>query len=200
LYGGKSASEFLSILLGEPDRSALEILRDYWRRQGLPGDFEAAWRQALRKGIVPGTALKPKPVTPRIHDAPIPAGVSDDTALELVFRPDPTMWDGRFANNGWLQELPKPMNRMTWDNAAFISKDLADELGIADEDVIELRARERTAMLPAWIMPGQARRSVTVFLGYGRRRAGRVGNGVGVDVSPLRTSDPPSFYAGLEIS
>jgi Fe-S-cluster-containing dehydrogenase component len=91
------------------------------------------------------------------------------------------------------------MNRMTWDNAAFISKALADRLGIADEDVIELTYRGRKVQLPAWIQPGQAESSVTVFLGGGRRQAGRVGNEVGVDVYPLRTSDAPWFASGLEV-
>ncbi len=199
LYGGKTASEVLAHVLGEPDHSGLDILRDYWRRQALPGDFETAWRQALKKGVVPGTAVQLKAVAPRIQEVTLPAAAGDDNALELVFRPDPTIWDGRYANNGWLQELPKPMNRLTWDSAAFLSQELAAELGIAGEDVIELRYRGRTVQVPAWIMPGQARRSVTVFLGHGRRSAGRVGNGVGVDVSPLRTADAPWFGAGLEI-
>jgi molybdopterin-containing oxidoreductase family iron-sulfur binding subunit len=201
LYGGKSAIELLSNLLGEPDRPGLEILRDYWRRQSLPGDFEVAWHNALRKGVVDGTARKAREVTPRIQDIPAPAGgdVPAD-ALEIVFRPDPTIWDGRFANNGWLQELPKPMNRMTWDNAAFISEALAERLGVTNEDVVELRYGGKAVQLPAWIQPGQAESSVTVFLGYGRRHAGRVGNGVGVDVYPLRTAAAPWFANGLEIS
>ena len=91
------------------------------------------------------------------------------------------------------------MNRMTWDNAAFISEALAKRMGIANEDVIELRYRGRSVQLPAWILPGQAESSVTVFLGFGRRRAGRVGNGVGVNVYPLRTSDAPWFGTGLEV-
>src|SRR5262249_15080752 len=104
-----------------------------------------------------------------------------------------------FANNGWLQELPRPMNRMTWDNAAFVSKALADRQGIADGDIVELRYRGKTVQIPAWVQPGQAESSVTVFLGHGRRAAGRVGNGVGVDVYPLRTSDAPWFGQGLEV-
>ncbi len=200
LYGGKSALELLSNLLGEPDRPGLEIVRDYWRRQSLPGDFEVAWRNALRKGVIDGTARKAREVTPRIQDIPAPAGgdVPAD-ALEIVFRPDPTVWDGRFANNGWLQELPKPMNRMTWDNAAFISEALAGRLGIANEEVVELRYGGQSVQLPAWIQPGQAESSVTVFLGHGRRHAGRVGTGVGVDVYPLRTAAAPWFGNGLEI-
>jgi molybdopterin-containing oxidoreductase family iron-sulfur binding subunit len=197
LYAGKSPIELLSVLLGEPDRSALEVVRDYWRRQSLPGDFEAAWRSALRKGVIDGTAHKAREVKPGNDPIPARGGVAE--GLEIVFRPDPTIWDGRFANNGWMQELPKPMNRMTWDNAAFISEALAKQKGIANEDVIELRYGGKSVQLPAWIQPGQAESSVTVFLGFGRRRAGRVGDGVGVDVYPLRTSDAPWFGPGLEV-
>jgi Fe-S-cluster-containing dehydrogenase component len=200
LYAGKSAIELLGVLLGEPDRSGLETVRDYWRRQSLPGDFEVAWRNALRKGVIDGTARKAKEVAPKVQDVPAPSGSSPPAdSLEIVFRPDPTIWDGRFANNGWLQEMPKPMNRMTWDTAAFLSEALARRMGIANEDVIELRYRGQSVQVPAWIQPGQAESSVTVFLGHGRRLAGRVGNGVGVDVYPLRTSDAPWFGGGLEI-
>ncbi len=120
--------------------------------------------------------------------------------MELVFQPDPTIWDGRFANNGWLQELPKPLTRLTWDNVALISPALAERQGINTEDVIELRYRGRTLRMPAYIMPGQADETVTVSLGHGRWRAGRVGTGVGANVNVVRTSDAPWFGSGLEIS
>src|SRR5207253_5218125 len=114
-----------------------------------------AWRRALRRGLNEGTALKPQAVTPRIQDVPTRAPQGDSgEGLEIVFRPDPTIWDGRFANNGWLQELPKPMNQLTWDNAALISPALANRLGVADGDLLELRYRGRTARIPAWVMPG----------------------------------------------
>jgi molybdopterin-containing oxidoreductase family iron-sulfur binding subunit len=203
LYGGKTASEVLAVLLGEPDRSGLEIVRDYWRRQSLPGDFEASWRKALRTGLIAGTAGKPKQVAPRIQDVPsrpAPGEASGAPDLEIVFRPDPTLWDGRFANNGWLQELPKPMNRLTWDNAALVSKSVADRLGITDGDVLSLSYRGETLRLPAWVMPGQAESSITVFLGSGRRRAGRVGTGVGVDVYTLRTAEALWFGPGLDVA
>jgi molybdopterin-containing oxidoreductase family iron-sulfur binding subunit len=200
LYAGRSAIEVLANLLGEPDRSDLEIVRDYWRRQALPGDFEVAWRNALRKGVVEGTARKAKEVAPKIQDVPAPSqGNAAAGGLEIVFRPDPSVWDGRCANNGWLQEMPRPMNRLTWDNAAFISEALARRRGIANGDVLELRYRGQVVQMPAWVQPGQAESSVTVFLGHGRRQAGRVGTGVGVDVYPLRTSDAPWFGTGLEV-
>jgi molybdopterin-containing oxidoreductase family iron-sulfur binding subunit len=202
LYGGRSALDVLALLLGEPGRSGLEIVRDYWKTQSLAGDFESAWRQALRTGKVAGTARQPTAVTPRANAIPSPApgtGAGAGEGLELVFRPDAAVWDGRFANNAWLQELPRPLTRLTWDNAALLSPALAGRLGVEEGDLIELRYRGRNVHVPAYRMPGQAELSITVTLGYGRRRAGRVGTGVGVDVYGLRTADEPWFGSGLEI-
>jgi molybdopterin-containing oxidoreductase family iron-sulfur binding subunit len=133
--------------------------------------------------------------------APAPSPEGD---LELIFRPDPTIWDGRFANNGWLQELPKPLSKMTWDTSAWVSFRLAAEQGLHNGDVIELRYRGRTAKMPVFIMAGHPDRSITVFFGYGRRTAGRVGNAneQAREFNPflLRTSDAPWFGGGLSIS
>jgi molybdopterin-containing oxidoreductase family iron-sulfur binding subunit len=200
LYKGRSAHDLLSILLGQPDRSGLEVVRDYWQRQRLPGDFETAWHKALQDGFVPGTEALAVPVSPRLKDiSALPLGDGGGDALELVFRPDPTVWDGRYANNGWLQELPKPLSRLTWGNAALISPDLARALDLENEDVAELSLRGRSLRMPVLILPGQAESCVTVSLGHGRRRAGHVGTGVGVDVSGLRSSGHPWFESGLQL-
>jgi molybdopterin-containing oxidoreductase family iron-sulfur binding subunit len=130
---------------------------------------------------------------------PSPRPKEGEDSLEIVFRPDPTIWDGRFANNGWLQELPKPLTKLSWDNAALVSPSQARQLGVENEDVVELRYRGRLVRLPIWIMPGQADGSITVTIGHGRTRAGKVGNGIGVDVFGLRTADEPWFGAGLEV-
>jgi molybdopterin-containing oxidoreductase family iron-sulfur binding subunit len=200
LYKGKSVHELLAVFLGEPDRSGIEIVRDYWKRQGPPGEFDLNWHNALETGVMPGTKLSPKSIVPRVRNVADPkveaAGPND---LEIVFRPDPTIWDGRFANNGWLQELPKPLTKLSWDSAALVSPGMAQRLAIANEDIMVLRYKGRSVRIAAWIMPGQADRSITVFLGHGRVRAGRVGNGVGVDVNPLRTSEQPWFASGLAI-
>jgi molybdopterin-containing oxidoreductase family iron-sulfur binding subunit len=200
LYKGKSAHELLTLFVGEPGRSGLELVRDYWKRQIAEGDFEALWRIALEDGVVPATAARAAQVSPRIKDiSELPASDAGRDALELVFRPDPTVWDGRNANNGWLQELPKPLTRLTWDNAALFSPELARTMGLESQDVVELRHRGRALRIPVWIQPGQAESSITVSLGHGRRRAGRVGTGVGVDVYGLRTALRPWFDSGLEI-
>ena len=123
--------------------------------------------------------------------------------LELVFRPDPTVWDGRFANNGWLQEAPKPLTKLTWDTSAWVSPKLATDQQLVNGDVIELTYRGATARMPIFIVPGQPDQSVTVFLGYGRRMAGRVGTATeeaqAFNAYRLRTSDAPWFGTGLEI-
>jgi molybdopterin-containing oxidoreductase family iron-sulfur binding subunit len=106
----------------------------------------------------------------------------------LLFRPDPTIGNGEWANNGWLQELPKPLTQLTWDNPALISPALAKQYGLHNGDVVELRSHGRSLALPVWITPGQATHSITVHLGYGRTRAGRIGSGQGFNAYFLRTS------------
>jgi molybdopterin-containing oxidoreductase family iron-sulfur binding subunit len=127
--------------------------------------------------------------------------------LEIVFRPDPYILDGRNANNGWLQELPRPLTKITWDNVAYIGTRTAERLGIPisragnrEQDVLEIRYQGRTARLPVWVLPGTADDVVVVEFGYGRRRAGRVGTNVGHDVFGLRTSTAPWFDGGAEVT
>jgi molybdopterin-containing oxidoreductase family iron-sulfur binding subunit len=201
LYGGRSAHEILAVFLGDPGPSGFELVREHWRHVGLSGDFTATWRKALADGVIPGSAHRPRSIEPKIKDvSALDLEPRGQGGIEIVFRPDPTLGDGRWANNGWLQELPKPLTRLTWDNAALLSPGLAQRLGIESEDLLELSYRGRTIRIPAWIMPGQAEESVTVHFGQGRTRAGRVGNGVGVDVYPLRRSDRLWFDSGLEVS
>ena len=147
--------------------------------------------------MVPNTALQAINVTAK---TPPPSPAKTGQGLEIMFRPDPTIWDGCFANNGWLQELPKPQNKMTWDNAVWISPTTAQQSNLNTEDVVELKYQGRTVTGPVWIMPGHANDSVTVHLGYGRTRAGQVGNEVGFNAYLLRTSAAPDsgFGAGDE--
>jgi MoCo/4Fe-4S cofactor protein with predicted Tat translocation signal len=143
----------------------------------------------------------PAPAAPTARQA----GAADGGGgLEIIFRPDPRVWDGRFANNGWLQELPKPLTKVTWDPTAWIAPRLAEERGLRNGDVIDLKYRDASTRMPVFIVPGHPAQSVTVFFGYGRRNAGRVGNAVGTSAQfnpfVLRTSDAPWFSRGLEIS
>ena len=143
LYGGKSAHELSAALAGQSSLSSYETVRGYWQKFGGWKSFEESWEAALHDGLIPGTALPPKRVT--LRDAFVPQSTPAQkpvTGLEIAFRPDPTVWDGSFANNGWLQELPKPLTKLTWDNAALLSPATAKRLGL------EERGRDRSA--PSW--------------------------------------------------
>ncbi len=201
LYGGKTAHEVLAALLGESGRPPHDIVHDYWKAKRPQKNFEVFWETSLHNGTMADSAPPAKKVT-LVADLPAKLGAApaaSGAALEIVFRPDPTVWDGRFANNGWLQELPKPLTKLTWDNAAMVSVATARDLGVENGDIVELRYQGRSVRAPIWILPGQAAGSVTVHLGYGRWRAGRVGTGKGFNAYLLRTSDHPWFGTGLEV-
>jgi MoCo/4Fe-4S cofactor protein with predicted Tat translocation signal len=198
LYGGKSPHEVLAALTKRPERSAHDVVKDYWRaRLGSDVPFERAWQKALHDGLLEKTALPEISRTPR---APLSSRSSAPRpGLEIVFRPDPSLYDGRYANNGWLQELPKPLTKLTWDNAALMSPKTAASLGVVSEDVVELALDGRSVRAAVWTLPGHADSSVTVHLGYGRTRAGRVGTGLGFSAYALRTSAHMAFGVGLEV-
>ena len=196
LYAGKAASEVMAALLGNPESQSYDVVRDYWRTR-MGENFDSAWRRAVHDGVVPGTAAPAKVVQIRTDfDQPAAA---DAEGLQIVFRPDSTIWDGCFANNGWLQEQPKPMTLLTWDNVALLSPATAGQLGVSNEDVVELRLGERSVEAPVWISPGHCDNAVTVTLGYGRSRVGRVGRGAGFNAAAIRTSDTFWSGSGLEV-
>jgi molybdopterin-containing oxidoreductase family iron-sulfur binding subunit len=205
LYEGKTAHEMLAVLMGQAGRTPHSIVHDYWNVQKPGANFEAAWESWLNEGVVAESAATSKPakLTPDFEDSlaqNISVGRGKGAGLEVVFKPDPTIWDGQFANNGWLQELPKPLTKLTWDNAAMLSLSTASGLGVKNGDVVRLRLRSREIQAPVWIVPGHADDSVTVHLGYGRRRAGKVGSGIGFNAYAIRSSSAPWFGSGLEIA
>lgn len=216
LYDGKSAYDLLAALLGQAGVSSYDLVRGYWESQVQGSDFNAFWRTALHNGLMADSAWPTKSVSLQASFEAAPA--TETPGLELVFRPDPSLWDGQFANNGWLQELPKPLTKLTWDNAALMSPRTAIQylgLNIADPDnltsadyellsqangiIVELSHDERKVSAPAWITPGHADDSVTVHLGFGRTRVGRVGTGIGFNAYTLRTTAAPWFGTGLEV-
>jgi MoCo/4Fe-4S cofactor protein with predicted Tat translocation signal len=184
LYGGKSAHEVLIALSSHPEATAYDRLRQQYSKAG-GAKFEEFWRQSLHDGIVPGTAAPPRTIAPKLGQLPESTAAS---GIEIAFRPDPTIWDGSYANLGWLQELPKPITKLTWDNAALMSPSTAERLGVESQEIVELTLGSRSVRVPAWIVPGHADHSVTVHLGYGRRRAGKIGTGAGFDANTLRAS------------
>ncbi len=193
-YGGKSHSEVLSALLGEGDATAYDAVRTYWQGR-VSGDFDAFWRESVFRGVIAGTAEAAVEVSPAAVTEPLPAG--GDLELHLVH--DSALLDGRLANNGWLQELPRPISKLTWDNAALLAPRTAERLGVRTGDVVTLTASGRSLDAPVLVQPGQAEGAVTLALGFGRAAAGSVGNGVGVDAYALSTTESP-WAAPVQVS
>ncbi len=193
LYDGKSEYEFVEALVGSSATTGYDIVRKYWQGK-LTGDFEAAWRKSLNDGYVAGTAYPAKAVAAK---GGVPAAAASNTgAMEVMFRRDPTIFDGTYANNAWLQETPKPMTQICWDNAVQISPKTAEALGLKTEDIVEIDVNGRKVSGGIWRTPGHPDNSVTVFLGYGRSKSGRVGNDVGFNGYALRGSDGMNYAAG----
>jgi MoCo/4Fe-4S cofactor protein with predicted Tat translocation signal len=181
------------------------------------GDFESQWRRALHDGVIPNTALPARTVALGGNwDNVPPQPAANPNELEIVFRADPSIYDGRFANNGWLQELPKPLSKITWDAAALISPETARRLGLENDlgwkggewhqTVVNLTFQNRTVPFPIWVLPGQPDNTVTVHLGYGRWRAGHAGTAAERNTTPnfqnayaLRTSNALWSGTGLRL-
>ena len=198
LYSGKSPLEFVALLSGQADATGYDLLRAYWQKQHADADFEAFWRKSLHDGWVEGTTYQPKSAA--VKDDHFGWKWAADTPIELSIRRDPTIYDGQFSNNGWLQELPKPMTKLTWDNAILIGPKMAQRLNIATEDVVELELNGKKVQGPVWIQAGHPDNSVTVTLGYGRTRAGRVGTAQGFNAYALRTTAAPYTASGVKIT
>jgi MoCo/4Fe-4S cofactor protein with predicted Tat translocation signal len=200
LYNGTSPIEFLALLSGQSGASGYELVRAYWQKQRAGADFEAFWRKSLHDGWIEGTAFPPKSVTAKSIGVPASgAEPADPNAIELNIRRDPTVYDGQFSNNGWLQELPKPLNKLTWDNAILLSPTMAERMQIVSKDVLQLELNGVRVQGAAWIQAGHPDNSITVTLGYGRTRAGRVGTGQGFDVYALRTTAHPWMASGVQV-
>jgi molybdopterin-containing oxidoreductase family iron-sulfur binding subunit len=194
----RSAHELLAVFTEQPEQSSHDVVKGYWQSQHQGDDFQAFWRTSLHDGVVADTAQPAKPVTLQPGFA---AGQSTPSAegLEIVYRPDPSLYDGRFASNGWLLELPRPLTKLTWDNVALLSPATAARLGIQNEDVVELAYAGRSVRAPVSVLPGQADDSVCVTLGYGRRRGAGPGTGVGFNAYGLRTLGAAWFDRGLDV-
>ena len=217
LYGGRSEIELLATLAGEKTPSGHDLVRETQAAliekdtkalldYGIPAtdlSSDVVWRRALHAGIL----LNPSPSKPSVNFTSIVEAliafrsrnpISKDN-FEVVFEPDPALWDGTHANNLWALELPSPMTKLVWDNAALISPTSARELGVKNGQMLRLSKGDAKVEIPAWIVPGHADHSLTLTLGWGRTAAGRYGNGKGFDVSPLRMSDAMDFTDGVTV-
>lgn len=205
LFGGISAHEMLALYLDPAPVSAEQAVRATWATR-LGGDFAKQWSDALADGIVPDTANArsdvrlraeasgPVPEASRLLPEaahPVPATAAAGRALTVLFRPDPSLWDGRFANNPWLQELPRPLTKLVWDNPLLIAPDLAKRMRLENGDCVRLSIDGTSVVAPVWVMPGQAPDCITALLGSGRRAAGSIGDGNGVDYYPLTALKGP---------
>jgi len=206
LYNGKSAIEFVALLNGQADATGYDLTRAYWQKQQSGADFEQFWRRSLHDGWIEGTTFTPKSVSAKsstgessVRDA-LGAKAADANAIELNIRRDSTIYDGQFSNNGWMQELPKPMSKLTWDNAIQIGPKMAERLNLAVDDVVELELNGKKVTGPVWIQAGHPDNSVTITLGYGRTHAGRVGTAQGFNAYELRTTTSPWIASGVKIS
>jgi molybdopterin-containing oxidoreductase family iron-sulfur binding subunit len=188
LYETRTAAQLLAALLDRGEASGYDLLREHWLAAGLD---EAELRRAIHDGWVRGTEAPEKTVTLIGVTAAVDRlrNSSRSEGLELVLLPDPTLHDGRFANNGWLQECPKPLTKLTWDNALLLSPATARRLEVGNEDLVKLTtATGEVLEVPVWVLPGQADGTATLHVGYGRRRGGAVGTGTGFDAYRLRTA------------
>jgi MoCo/4Fe-4S cofactor protein with predicted Tat translocation signal len=194
IYDSKSAHEILTFLQMKPDVSSHQIVKGYWETQNKGGDFATMWQTSLHDGWVAGPAVgevkTSRAVTlPPLESAPI-------SGVEVVFRPDPTIGDGTYSNNGWLQELPKPQSKMTWDNVVLVSPKAAADMHIDKGHVLRVAVNGKSIEGPVWILPGHAEDSVTITFGYGREASGRVGNKIGYNAYTLQNAASPYVTAG----
>jgi len=203
LYNTRSAYEVLAAFSDKPGVSSYDAMRDRLKGTNPPGDFEKFWRKTLNDGLVANSAYPPlgamaAKAVPASSTAARPASPEE---LEIIFRPDPSVYDGRFANNGWLQELPKPVTKLTWDNAAMVSPATAEKLALTHKvaarggehgqilsTVIDIAVSNSKVTAAAWTLPGQADGVIVLPLGYGRKNAGFTGSNKGFNAYAVRTS------------
>jgi molybdopterin-containing oxidoreductase family iron-sulfur binding subunit len=180
--------------MGKPDQSSHEIVKGYWQTQLKGGDFDTTWKTSLHDGWIAGSTVNTINAGGTVALPPLQQPAIAD--LEVVFRPDPTIGDGAWTNNGWLQELPKPQSKMTWDNTVSISPKDAQRLNVTIGDMLKVTVGGRTVVGPAWILPGHVDNSVTVYFGYGREASGRVGNKIGYNAYAIQNAETPWYGAG----
>ncbi len=220
LYDGKTELQLVAALLGRPLVTDRELVEDYWKGQwqagaiGDGGDFDRFWRRIVHDGLIMDSATDAREVSVdagAVQSASQALAARSASGPELIFRPDVNIFDGRFANNSWLQECPRPLTKLTWDNALLMSPRTARDLGLGDlvkgsdqskqAPMVTLTVGERSLELPAWVVPGHADGSLTLHLGFGRSRGGQVAEGAGFDATQVRTSDAPwRVSSGVAVS
>ncbi len=204
LYHTRSAFEVLAAFTDKPGLTAYDAVRNSFGPSVLTGlgDPEKFWRKTLNDGVVASSAYAPISVASKFTVASLPGPKAIPAGqLEFIFRPDANVHDGRYANNGWLQELARPVTKITWDNAALVSPRLAEKLALTQRaaarggehgqivsNVIDISISSSRVTAAAWILPGQAEDVVVLPLGYGRKYAGFTGSNKGFNAYVVRIS------------
>ncbi len=202
LFGGKDLVKIFNLIANGNDGRSYDIVRGTWRRWLSESNFENEWKRILHDGVLPDSRsgnVRVRTDTASLRRLFGTYPQAETGGIELVFKPSPATFDGRFANNGWLQELPDPLTKLTWDNAALISPATAEELGFKNNDLLSLSSGDWSIDIPTWILPGAADNSITVDLGYGRESAGRIASSAGFNTYKLRTSFSPWVISGVEV-
>ena len=193
LYGSRTAYELLAALTANTEQSGYDIVRAFWKSQSKDAaGFEDDWRGWLNLGLIPNTASPAKQATARKVEVPAEMAPAVK-GTEIIFRPDPTLYDGRFAANGWLQELQKTVTTLTWENAVMVGARMAQRDGLQYGDVVEIEYAGKKVRGPVYILPGHPIDSVTVHLGYGRTQAALAEVARGFDAYPMRAGSTPWF-------
>jgi MoCo/4Fe-4S cofactor protein with predicted Tat translocation signal len=203
MYGGKTALEIVSWVTTAKFTKSHDIVKKNWLAQ-FSGDKEQTWRKALHDGVVAG-AKTADPVKVSVDSKKLAAALAAETkttgtGIEVGFYPSSATWDGRFANNGWLQEAPDPISKLVWGNAAMISPKMARDQKLTDGDVISLTRGNLKMDAAVMIQPGHSDDTVSIALGYGRQMCGRVGKDVGSNANLIRTSDGMYFAGGFALA
>jgi Fe-S-cluster-containing dehydrogenase component len=196
LYDTRTAHQLLAILHGEVSPPSYDIVASSWRARSGSNDFPTWWRDVLHNGVVPDTAAHP--VTAPAVEIPQIAPASEPNGFTLTIAPDPSVWDGSFANNAWLQECPKPLTKQVWGNALHVSPEDGARLGLVDGDIVHLEIGSVGIDVPVLVRAGQPENVIAATLGYGRRTAGTIGSHVGFDVFGLRTLDDLWLRTGVK--
>jgi Fe-S-cluster-containing dehydrogenase component/anaerobic selenocysteine-containing dehydrogenase len=199
MYHSHSVLEMLGLFLNQPNPTSREIVRAYWQANSKAADFESWWHTSVREGLVAGSSLPEIAPTLQAVDTSGMTHAARGQDLDLIFRIDPFIYDGRYANNAWLQELPRHITKLTWDNAVHMNPRTAAQLHLENQQLVQLKYQGRSVEGSVWISPGEADNTITVHLGYGRKHAGVVGNGAGFDAYAIRTSSALWFGAGLTV-
>ena len=165
LYGGKSAHDVIQSMLDDPDTSPYDAVRKTWQANLGPGRRSMAGARFCTTAWWQERPFSPRRFPQRLADLAVRRANYPDGTVEVIFRADPNIYDGRYANVGWLQEIPKPVTSMSWDNAALMSYRTLAKFGLAEQDVVAIESNGNTVMAPVMAVPGHPDGSVTVYLG-----------------------------------